>query len=256
MKRVTVVAFLFSSSIAHAAPPDWTRQNGIQQHGAILTIVSSGSGPSLDLARRSAIDQAKSTAAEQLNGSAYVRSMSIETEKTASFHSEVSSTKKVEGLVCKPLSEYVDQKEGVFSIWLKCEFDTKKAKVVAVNEDNDRSDQAGKKSADPDKNVVKSIEVVGRKKSVAEPEASKVLYSENRHLVLSVVPSCVSILIRGKQSRSIPCKSNPVTILVLPTDVEVIIRGPSGFAPKHLKVHEQRTDSDSMETMEVYLDKM
>jgi len=256
MNRVTVVAFLFSSSLAHAAPPDWTRQNGIQQHGSILTVVSTGSGPSLDLARRSAIDQAKSTAADQLNGSAYVRSMSIETEKTASFHSEVSSTKKVEGLVCKPLSEYVDQNEGVFSIWLKCEFDTKKAKVVAVNEDNDRSDQAGKKSADPDKNVAKSIEIVGRKKSVAEPEASKVLYSENRHLVLSVVPSCISILIRGKQSRSIPCKSNPVTVLVLPADSEIIIRGPSGFAPKYLKVHEQPTDSNSMETMEVYLDKM
>ncbi|MBK9038020.1 MAG: hypothetical protein IPL83_02475 [Bdellovibrionales bacterium] len=249
----TAVCILFSIAAA-ATPPDWTRQNGIQQRASILTVVTNGIGPSLDLARRSAIDQAKGTAAEQINGSANIRSMSIETEKTASFHSEVSSTKNVEGLICNPLNEYNEEKEGVYTVWLKCSFDTKKIRVQVINETE--VPQGNKNSVASDESSVKSIEVVDRSAPSSGPTASKISYGENRHFLLSVVPSCESILVRGKQSRTIHCKGNPVTVLVLPTDTEIIIRGPSGFAPKHLKVHGKQSGSESIETMEVYLEKM
>lgn len=252
MNKVAAVACLFLSVVALAAPPDWARQNGIQQKGSILSVVTTGSGPSLDLARRSAMDQAKGTAAEQVNGSAYIQSMSIETEKTASFHSEISSTKKVEGLACKPLNEHVEEKDGIYTVWMRCEFDIKKARVEMVNENGSQH----RNTRANDKNTAKSIEVVERSSPGSGPVASKVSFGENRHLILSVVPWCESILVRGKQSRTILCKNNPVTVLILPTDSELIIRGPSGFAPKHLKVHEARSGSESNESMEVYLDKM
>lgn len=242
---------LILSTIAVAAPPEWTHQNGIQHKGSTLHVVSTGSGPSLDLARRSAIDQAKGTAADQVNGSANIQSMSIETEKSASFHSEVSSTKKVEGLVCKPLNEYVEDKGGFYTVWLRCEFDLKKARVQMIDEASDQSVE----SRPPGKGTGKSIEIVEGTVSTSNPTAGKISRGENRHLILSVVPSCESILIRGKQSRTIPCQNNPVTVMVLPTDKEMIVRGPAGYAPKHLKVHGNVQDSES-EAMEVYLDKM
>lgn len=248
--KTMALACLILSTTAVAAPPEWTRQNGIQHKGSTLHLVSTGSGPSLDLARRSAIDQAKGTAADQVNGSANIQSMSIETEKSASFHSEVSSTKKVEGLVCKPLNEYVEDKGGFYTVWLRCEFDLKKVRVQVINEP-DRFNE----SHPPEKGTGKSIEIVDGTVSTSNPAAGKISRGENRHLILSVVPSCESILIRGKQSRTIPCKNNPVTVMVLPTDKEMIVRGPAGFAPKHLKVHGNVQDSES-EAMEVYLDKM
>lgn len=250
MKIVSLACFVVSFA-AVAAPPEWTRKNGIQEQGSTLTVVTTGSGPSLDLARRSAIDHAKGTAAEQINGSANIQSMSIETEKTASFHSEVSSTKKVEGLTCKPLNEYFEDKEGSFTVWLKCEFDLKKARVQMVDETPSSSNE----SPAPGKGVGKSIEVAGSGTSASNVAPGTFSRGENRHLILSVIPACESILIRGKQSRSIPCKSNPATIMLLPTDKEVIIRGPAGFAPKHLKVLGDIRNSES-EAMEVYLDKM
>lgn len=249
--KIVVLACVIVSATAAAAPPEWTRQNGIQQQGYNLTVVTTGNGPSLDLARRSAIDQAKSTAAEQINGSANIQSMSIETEKTASFHSEVSSTKKVEGLTCKPLNEYVEDKEGSFTVWLRCEFDLKKARVQMVDE----TPRSSNESPASGKVVGKSIEIVGNGISASRVTPGTISRGENRHLILSVVPSCESILVRGKQSRTISCKSNPVTVMLLPTDKEMIIRGPAGFAPKHLKVHGNVHDRES-ESMEVYLDKM
>lgn len=250
MKIVAFACFIVSCA-AMAAPPEWTRQNGIQQQGSILTVVTTGSGPSLDLARRLAIDQAKGTAAEQINGSANIQSMSIETEKSVSFHSEVSSTKKVEGLTCKPSNEYVEDKEGSFTVWLRCEFDLKKARVQMVDE----TPRSSNESPASKKDVGKSIEIVGKGPSASRVAPGTTSRGENRHLILSVVPSCESILVRGKQSRSISCKSNPVTVTLLPTDKELIIRGPAGFAPKHLKVHGNVQSSQS-EAMEVYLDKM
>lgn len=249
--KVMALAFLFLSVVAAAAPPDWTRQNGIRQNGSTLTVISTGSGPSLDMARRSAIDQAKATAADQVNGSANIQSLSIETEKSASFHSEVSSTKKVEGLVCKPMNEYVEDKGGFYNVWLRCEFDLKKARVQMVDEAPNRSND----SLASGRPGGKSIEIVGGSASTSSPIPGKDSRSENRHLILSVVPSCESILVRGKQSRTILCKSNPVMVMVLPTDKEMIVRGPAGFVPKHLKVHGDAQDSES-EAMEVYLDKL
>lgn len=243
--------FHFMSVIALAAPPEWTRQNGIQQNETTLVVVSTGSGPSLDLARRSAIDQAKTTAADQVNGSANIQSLSIETEKSVSFHSEVSSTKKVEGLVCKPLNEYVEDKEGFHKVWLSCEFDLKKARVRMGDETQDQSN--GSRTSEI--TSLKSVEIVGDSISTSSPVVGKISHGENRHLILSVVPSCESILVRGKQSRTIPCKRIPVTVLLLPTDKEVIVRGPAGFAPKHLKVHGDVQNVES-EVLEVYLEKM
>jgi hypothetical protein len=245
------MTFLFLSVTALAAPPGWVHQNGIQQNGSILVVVSTGVGPSLDLARRSAIDQAKGTAADQANGSANIQSLSIEMEKTASFHSEVSSAKKVEGLTCKPLNEYSENKDDIYSVWIKCQFDLKKARVQVVDKESARSEVTpGSK-----KDVTSGFEIVGGHMSTPAPEVPKATHGEDQHLILSVVPSCDSILIRGKQSRTIFCKENPMTILVLPTDGEIIIRGPSGFAPKHLKVHDDGKGRES-ESMEVYLEKM
>lgn len=254
LNGVMAAICLLLATTAAAEAPEWTRQNGIKQNGSLLTIVSTGTGPSLDLARRSAIDQAKATAADQVNGSAQVQSMSIETEKTASFHSEVSSVKQVEDLVCKALNDYIEDKDGVYTVWLRCEFDLKKARVKAVDEIE--SQQQKHKGLSNDESSQKSIEAVDRSSSALGPTAGKSSYGEDRNLVLSVVPSCESILVRGQRSRTISCKENPVTILVFPTDTELIVRGPAGFAPKHLKVREKRTDAAPTETLEVYLDKM
>ncbi len=242
------------STTASAESPRWTRENGIKQNGSALTVVSSGVGPSLDLARRAAIDQAKATAADQVNGSADIRSLSIETEKSASFHSEVSSIKRVNNLVCNPKDDYFEEKNGSFTVWLKCEFDLSKSRVVTITEgegqiqkqNQTKNDQAGDKS----------IVAVDGSFSQKAPLIGKSTTGEDRHLVLSVVPACESILVRGKQSRTIHCKGNPVTVLVFKSDTEMIVRGPAGFAPKHLKVHEKRTDTSPTETLEVYLEKM
>lgn len=250
---IGAISFLLVTTAA-AETPEWTRKNGIKQNGSLLTVVSTGTGPSLDLARRFAIDQAKAIATDQVNGSAYVRSMSIETEKYASFHSQVSSTKKVEDLFCKPLNDYVEDKDGVYTVWMKCEFELKKARVTIVD-DYKNQDKAQKSHRDSESSL-KSIEAVNSGSSIPGPPISQISYGEDRHLILSVVPSCESILIVGRRSRVIPCEANPVTFLVFQTDSEIVIRGPSGFAPKRLNVLERRIDVAPTETLEVYLDKM
>lgn len=248
------LAVLLSNTVLAATPPEWARQNGIQQQGNLLTIISTGNGPSLDLARQSAIDQAKSTAANQINGSASVRSMSIETEKSASYHSEVFSAKKVEGLICQPDREYSEERGGSYSVWLTCKFDVSKARVVSVEESDLKKDPASGR-AGPDNRIVKGSDLMNRPPAEGVLPPTPIAFGENKQLAITVVPLCESILVRGKQSRSVPCGNNPVTLLVLPTDNELIVRGPPGYLPKHLDISGRRPASSTLETLEVYLER-
>lgn len=56
-----------------------------------------------------------------------------------------------------------------------------------------------------------------------------------RRLFVSTIPICSDILIRGKKSRSVPCKENPTTILVDDSDTTITIRA-KGYLSKTIRL--------------------
>lgn len=238
------------ASSAFADRPSWSKEETLKQVGSILYVVCDGAGPSRDLARKFALDSCLTTAANQVNSNFKVTSLSLETEKSVNFHSEVSSNKTVTGLVCNPQSEYSEEKDGQHFVWLKCIYDTSKAKVVSVAEKMNLADESKSQSIVQAKKTTSYIRTYG--KSV---EQKGIVQSSMRSIALTSIPRCDSVLIRGAKPRSVNCEEMPLTLTVLPDDREIIVRS-SGFLPKHIQLDQRRpSTTDSQENLEVYLER-
>lgn len=181
-------------SLPASASPTWL-QEPPKRVGSTLYVSCHGNGPDRSTAFKSAINECRSIAATFLSKDFQVKTVSVQTEKHSALHEEVESTSLVKGLECK-----VEQSlEEANSEWLKCSFDLKK-----VSSTSNQSFQ--------EESVV----------------------SENKQVILSFVPACETIIVVGKNGRTIQCRNSPTPFLIEPGDSEIIARS-EGYQPIHVQ---------------------
>lgn len=247
----SALIFLFSVQ-GMAAPPSWSKQDTLKQIGSLLYVVCTGRGPAQDIARRDALDHCRTAAADQANGYFKVQALSIETEHAANFHQEISYNKTVTNLACNPQKEYNDDSEGSYRVWIKCRYDLSKAKVVSVD-----TDEPPSSNSNSEESLIGNRDKLSEvPKSSSEVTNGKLISGENRQLILTTIPQCDEILIRGERPRSIKCDEMPKAIFIYPTDKEIIVRS-GGYTPKHIKLNSNRTPANNQtaERVEVYLER-
>jgi len=255
-RKLCIALSVLFSLACYAGAPDWAKQDTLSRRGDALTVVCSATGPSVDLARRFATESCKSTAASQINGNARVKGLSIQTESSSNYHEEFSSDKRIINLPCIVDKEFSETQDDSIHLWLRCQFDVSKSKVVSVDE-NDKPNTANDSNGD---SLIQNKEAIS---NIHGPDDSvsfdkKVIVGENRQLVVTTLPRCDEILIRGERPRSITCNEMPVVLLLYPTDKELIVRaGRAGYQPKHIKLNAGRLPSSEQvtESLEVRLER-
>lgn len=210
---------------AVAAPPAWAVRNTQRIQGNFYHVVCSGIGPSISLARQDAIDGCKSSAAQQLEAEVLVKSMSVISEREGAYQQEVSHSSRVTGLVCVPRREEIEETEARVRLWVLCEFDLSKARAI-----RELSAEGGPADS--------------RWAGQGRTDSSQVL-------TLAVVPRCTDLLIRGRgPARVIRCDRNPISIVLGPSDREVLVRS-TGRMPKSIPL---KTARGAREYTKVVLD--
>lgn len=233
MKRVLFATLLASlgayggaQGFARAATPAWALRDSQRLEGKMLKVVCSGTGPSIGFARQSALDSCKVSAAQQLFTDVTVKSISVTSETQAAFQQEVVNESQVSGLSCAPRREEAEETGAEVRLWLLCEFDLSKARIVEARP-NDRK---------PDSDVSRS----------------DILSDERKVLTLAVVPGCGDLIIRGgRPARSVSCNGrNPMSVVLNPDDRELILRA-SGYLPKTIFLGPERA---SRSYAQIYLE--
>lgn len=219
--------------------PQWARSEGIKWFGKNLEIVCQGTGPSVDIARREALGGCRASASSQINSDVHVKSLSIETEKDVGYHQQVTSDAVVRDLRCNPINEDIQERDGSFTVWTKCRFDTALTKV-----ENNIAGAPPKAPSDAEDTTTKLS-------SKGDVDVGKIIEGEEIEIYLSTVPSCSSILFNGPRSRIKNCDSNPIRLLLRPDDQSVVIRA-KGHVPKTLQ--SSVLLKKKSETVQVFLD--
>ena len=230
---------IFIACSAQAGPrPDWTKQNGQSRNGNLFRVVCDGIGPSLDLARRDVLEKCRLTAASQLATSIRAKSITAETEKEVVFHREVSEENEYDGLVCQPGREHIEEKSNQTRVWLECAFDLSKAKSKA------ESSSSSSEEKDSDIGLISNKIDLAPASSKSSQKPGRFLNSNQGTLLISVVPQCSDLLIRGKlPARVVKCDSDPMTVTIGPDDQEIIVRA-TGHMPKTIQLSGQRGGED------------
>lgn len=240
---------------ATAKTPAWFTEQSPKKDGNILTLSCSGNGPDKVLANKAALDQCRGIGTEYVSGYTFKsKSLSIEDNKQAAWHSETKSEMQVSGLECQPIRQSCEENDGSWQCFVSCRFDLAKAKVIPKS--NESADNQRKETESSD--LVSNKDAMGTL-PVGEGSSKKapLVQSENRHLLISTVPSpCDDILVVGRP-RVVKCDENPKMLLIFPEDREVVIRL-KGYKPKHLNLKQERkpVNFDPIEIVDVYLEKL
>lgn len=236
-------------ALALPALADWTKTDTQVRSGNILKVVCQGSAPigAVDIARSEALQVCRNTAISHLQTNLTQKSLIVETETSVGLHSETVQNASYVGLDCKSEKEKIEenQDKGAVTVFIKCSFDLSKAKVKEIE---DHADLPDKTNSGLIVNKDKATELP----TVKVERLRKFDGSLNRTLILSTVPKCDSIVVRGRP-RKLNCEANPMTILIYPDDTEIILRK-SGFKPKHIKLNIEH-QSGEPETLEVFFGK-
>lgn len=247
MKSLGLLFFLISIPVW--ATPEWVKGDYFIRNGNILTVVCKGEAPlgATDLARKQALQECRNSAVSQLQTDFSQKSLTIETEQTSSFHSETVTDQHYSGVDCEILKSQTEdsQDEGVTRVFIKCRFDLSKAKV-SIKPTKENQPQATEK-------LVPKMEDSRSESVVAFDTPTE--RSSKQQLTISSIPKCDTILFRGS-GRSVKCDSNPITVLILPADIEIIVRK-NGLKPKHIELSKNRKSKilKDIESIEVYFEK-
>jgi hypothetical protein len=238
MKQVCAILLgLFIGGLAEAKVPEWAKKNTQRLSGKVFVTTCSGTGPSLDTARRDALDSCRLSARQQLATNIKVRSLTVQSEASAGFHEEVSENVQYEGLVCIPLRDEVEETDGTFRVWTQCRFDLSK-----VNIRPEKDPEQPRKKAH-------SAKELGKLRSV-DVSKMETHFSDNFTLTVSVVPKCDSLIVRGEKPRQVPCTTNPMRVVLYESDKEILVRA-AGYQPKTISVENGRDNA----IIQVLLDK-
>lgn len=231
---------LYLSAITSAEPPLWTQSNTQNLKGNTLRVVCSGIGPSLDLARKDAIESCRTTAAQYLKSEITMKALSVESEKEVAFHKEVSEKRKITGLNCTPGRDYVEETPAQTKIWMECHFDLSKPSVTTES---------------PNPSISQATDFIYNRKALEAPgdsilaaQLGESVVSERSLLTLAVIPQCTDLLVRNSSTpaRLIKCESDPVSVTVLPLDTEIIVRS-TGYIPKTIELSKNRRPNESVQ---------
>ena len=237
-RRFTLLlGLLLLEGLAEAKAPEWAKQNTQVLSGKSFITTCSGTGPSLDTARREALDSCRLSARQQLASNIEVRSLTIQSENSAGFHEEVLENARYERLVCVPSKDEVEETDGGYRVWMQCRFDLSKVKI-----------KQPEKSIEPESSP-RSSTSLGTLQSVSA-SVRGLHDAGNFTLVISVVPKCDSLLIRGKKPRQVACDSNPMKVVLDSTDKTILVRA-AGFQSKTIAIESEKANAN----IQVLLDK-
>jgi hypothetical protein len=230
--NIGFVGLILLTLPAFAEGPEWATRPPRQEGGKLL-VACHGIGPDRDVAIRLAVDQCKALATQQLSSDFQVKSLSVETEQMAAYHEEVTASHNVSGLTCDIQKQYEAKINDSQEAWVQCRIDIAKAKIepenkFSANVQNDTSDR--------------------------HIDKKEIVQSQNKQLIVSSIPACQSVLISGKLTRVMRCVSNPMTVMVEPSDKEIVIRA-EGYQPKHVTLSGDRKLATETESVDVYLER-
>lgn len=207
---MSIVAIATASLAGNAAArPSWAIDSTLRQSGDKLTAVCQGVGPAEDIARTEAMNSCKSTAAQALTGEANISTLVVNTESDSAFHEEVKSSALWSGLICKPARESIEESDTKITVFIECVFDLR---------------------------GVQKIEDKSATETAVRQAPKRLISSETIAVSLATVPACESVLIGG---RVIRCTTNPLSLLIKPTDTHIILRA-TGYKPKTIDADDLR----------------
>lgn len=196
---------LIVATPALAGQPSWLTGTTQSRDGNQFAAVCEGRGATLDIARENALNSCDALASRQLSSEVKVKSLSIETEREARFHSEVANEVTITGLKCIPLNESFEAiKDDSIRLYVQCRYDLAKAMV---------------KSAEVDNGAFNSSQI-----------ASSIAVNSYLNVSVATTPKCDDILIRGGLPRSVRCDDNPIMVNLRDSDTELVIRA-KGYDP-------------------------
>lgn len=228
--KITTMALVFISSVGQAKIPSWAAHNSTKLNGQVLTTVCNGTGPSLDIARSEALKSCQLSASQFFKTKIQIKSISVETEKSVGFHQEVTNADAIEGLICDPQRDQIEENDSNFSVWLECKFDLKRVISTPIEQKNGSSDNS-------QLNTLETTKIESKQDNQA------------KQIFISTVPKCDSVIIKGVRSRTVLCSQNPLKIQIKDDDEEIIIRA-KGYKPKTIKAKGVNTN----ESIQVLLD--
>lgn len=242
---IGIILVSFVCAPCFAGAPAWAKEKTQERDGSKLKLVCSGSGSSIDVARKIAQKSCVGSAVDQAATSFHVSTTSIETEQSVALHQQVDANNTVNGLQCSPLEEAIDENGGAFTVWLKCSFDLSK---IAVGSESKSIKQPVSNSS------LLADSADSPAPSPATAEMGQYILSDKRTLLISASP-CDSILVTGKSSRILTCDHSPMKVTVGTEDDSLIIRA-AGFKSKTLKLNSDRTRQPAgVEAYEILLDR-
>lgn len=246
MKLVIVfISSVLLGGNAQAKVPEWAMKNSQSMSGGVLRVVCSGTGPSLDIARRDALNSCRSSARDQLVTNIKVRSLTVQSEKSSGFHEEISENTTYVGLNCIPDKEEIEESDGSLKIWMQCRFDLSKVKVIA-----EESKEPQTKEQYDHEGIANKQELIMLEARSLKIGAAKTIQDQNTTLSIASIPRCESLVIQGVKSRVVNCTENPMTITIDAQDNEILMRA-RGYKPKRIILNKEKK---SHETIQVTLD--
>ncbi len=251
MNRLVLALALFTalvSSVSWAEAPTWARGPTVKHVGPSTVVINcEGQGLTADVSYRDAVQKCSTIAANEKNSEFTTKQLVIETNESANLYSEISTNKHVTGLNGQGIGEKTDKTESGFSTWLQMKFDLSKAKIVNVAEPIE--------TVGGDKATKSLTDISPMKPASSATEEKQLVQGDDRLWIVTTVPRCLQVMIRGERPRSIPCKSPMNLSINSVTDKELIFVAPKGYLPKILKVKNGRLPA-SYETnsIEVFFD--
>lgn len=242
------VLFVFSAE-ASAKAPAWFSAFNQKRNGNIIEVSCSGHGPDKTLANQASLNECHGISVQYVQGyTVKMKSISVETTRYTSWHSESLSNVVVKGLECEPQKQECSEENESWTCYNICRFNLSKAKLEASEKE------------DPPNLTSESESIAANSNDTGLPKTKKAnkpsfTQSGARTIVLSTVPKCDDVLIVGNLSRTIKCSEIPVTLTINDGDSEAIVRL-SGYRPCHLQITKRKSGSVSKpEEVTVYFEK-
>lgn len=242
---LAMVAVLFPL-VAHAAAPAWFTDCTTRRVDGSLSTCCMGTGPDKSTAERIALDQCAGIATQYVKGYSFKNnSLTVEDTERISLHAEISSTLRVQNLPCNPVRQQAATDENdQYTVYTQCSFALDTASVSTSREGVNESEE---------ESLIKGKSQLESVPTTEVPAKQSYIHSSSRQIILATYPPASSILIRGEKPRMVKVTGNPQTILVYPSDKEIILKA-KGMRPKHIQLSPGKS-TDSDEVLHVHFDR-